>query len=71
MVVWIKLWMVSLSDKERYDLILVDEAHKFRNHRSQQFQNLQIICKSGRENIGNVLKALKKSSINFCNTIKQ
>ena len=42
------------NDKERYDLILVDEAHKFRNHRSQQFQNLQIICKSGRENIGNV-----------------
>lgn len=44
----------NYSDKERYDLILVDEAHKFRNHRSQQFQNLQIICKSGRENIGNV-----------------
>ncbi|MDI9312404.1 MAG: helicase-related protein [Limnohabitans sp.] len=43
----------NYSDKERYDLILVDEAHKFRNHRSQQFQNLQIICKSGRENIGN------------------
>lgn len=41
-------------DKERYDLILVDEAHKFRNHRSHQFENLQIICKSGRENIGAV-----------------
>lgn len=40
--------------KERYDLILVDEAHKFRNHRSQQFENLQVICKSGRENIGGV-----------------
>ena len=44
----------NYSDKERYDLILVDEAHKFRNHRSQQFQNLQIICKSGRENLGNI-----------------
>jgi len=44
----------NYNDKERYDLILVDEAHKFRNHRSQQFQNLQIICKSGRENIGNI-----------------
>ncbi|MFN0201110.1 MAG: helicase-related protein, partial [Bacteroidia bacterium] len=43
-----------LNDKERYDLILVDEAHKFRNHQSNQFQNLQIICKSGRENIGGV-----------------
>lgn len=45
---------LSYADKERYDLILVDEAHKFRNHRSQQFENLQIICKSGRENIGGV-----------------
>lgn len=44
----------NYSDKERYDLILVDEAHKFRNHRSQQFENLQIICKSGRENIGGI-----------------
>lgn len=41
-------------DKERYDLILVDEAHKFRNHKSQQSENLQIICKSGRENIGGI-----------------
>lgn len=44
----------NYADKERYDLILVDEAHKFRNHRSQQFENLQVICKSGRENIGNI-----------------
>lgn len=29
-----------------YDLILVDEAHRYRNHTSQMFQNLQIICKS-------------------------
>src|SRR5690606_5315121 len=41
----------NYADKERYDLILVDEAHKFRNHKSQQFENLQVICKSGRENI--------------------
>lgn len=44
----------NYADKERYDLILVDEAHKFRNHKSQQFENLQIICKSGRENIGGI-----------------
>jgi superfamily II DNA/RNA helicase len=44
----------NFADKERYDLILVDEAHKFRNHKSQQFENLQVICKSGRENIGGV-----------------
>jgi superfamily II DNA/RNA helicase len=42
------------NDKESYDLILVDEAHKFRNHRSQQFENLQVICKSGRENVGGI-----------------
>ncbi|MGV3632259.1 MAG: helicase-related protein [Bacteroidota bacterium] len=44
----------NYEDKERYDLILVDEAHKFRNHSSKQFQNLEIICKSGREIIGNI-----------------
>ena len=44
----------NYADKERYDLILVDEAHKFRSHTSQQFQNLQVICKSGREFIGNI-----------------
>lgn len=43
-----------LKYKEKYDLVLVDEAHKFRNHTSRQFQNLQIICKSGRENTGNI-----------------
>lgn len=50
----------NYADKERYDLILVDEAHKFRNHRSQQFENLQVICKSGRESIGNVEGIEKK-----------
>lgn len=50
----------NYADKERYDLILVDEAHKFRNHRSQQFQNLQILCKAGREHIGNVEGLEKK-----------
>jgi superfamily II DNA/RNA helicase len=50
----------NYDDKERYDLILVDEAHKFRNHRSQQFQNLQIICKAGREHIGNINGIEKK-----------
>jgi len=50
----------NYADKERYDLILVDEAHKFRNHRSQQFQNLQILCKAGREQIGNVEGLEKK-----------
>lgn len=42
------------SPKEDYDLILVDEAHKFRNQTSQMFQNLQLICKAGRANEGMV-----------------
>ncbi|RPI19829.1 MAG: helicase [Ignavibacteriae bacterium] len=46
--------------KEEYDLILVDEAHKFRNHRSQMFNNLQLICKSGRRNGGLVQGNKKK-----------
>jgi type I site-specific restriction endonuclease len=32
--------------KEDYDLVLVDEAHRYRNHTSQMFGNLQRICKA-------------------------
>lgn len=38
--------------KGEYDLILVDEAHRYRNHTSQMFQNLQSICKSPRTGEG-------------------
>ncbi len=38
--------------KEEYDLILVDEAHRYRNHTSQMFNNLQRICKSRRSGDG-------------------
>lgn len=38
--------------KEEYDLILVDEAHRYRNHTSQMFQNLQLICKAPRTGDG-------------------
>lgn len=46
--------------KEDYDLILVDEAHKFRNHKSNMFNDLQVICKSPRSVEGNVRGARKK-----------
>lgn len=46
--------------KEDYDLILVDEAHKFRNHKSRMFNDLQVICKSGRSIEGNVSGLRKK-----------
>jgi len=41
-------------EKEDYDLILVDEAHRYRNHESRMFQNLQRICKSPRRSNGHV-----------------
>jgi superfamily II DNA/RNA helicase len=39
-------------NKEDYDLVIVDEAHKFRNYKTGAFQNLQLICKSPRANMG-------------------
>ncbi|MCS7074564.1 MAG: DEAD/DEAH box helicase family protein, partial [Bacteroidia bacterium] len=47
-------------NKEEYDLIIVDEAHKFRNHTTGVFQNLQLICKSPRTNIGLIEGVQKK-----------
>lgn len=40
--------------KEDYDLIIVDEAHKFRNHTSGAFDQLQKICKAPRTNKGTI-----------------
>lgn len=39
-------------NKEEYDLIIVDEAHKFRNHTTGAFNHLQLICKSPRAHKG-------------------
>ncbi|PKQ68345.1 helicase-related protein [Raineya orbicola] len=47
-------------NKEEYDLIIVDEAHKFRNHTTGAFQNLQLICKSPRANKGHIEGLQKK-----------
>ncbi|MCW5962237.1 MAG: hypothetical protein KIS76_18900 [Pyrinomonadaceae bacterium] len=48
--------------KEEYDLVLVDEAHRYRNHTSQMFDNLQRICKSPRSGEG-LIKGNKKKVI--------
>ncbi len=48
--------------KEDYDLIIVDEAHKFRNYQTGAFQNLQLICKSPRANKG-LIDGLQKKVI--------
>jgi len=46
--------------KEDYDLILVDEAHRYRNHTSQMFSQLQRICKAPRNGEGLVPGTKKK-----------
>jgi superfamily II DNA/RNA helicase len=47
-------------NKEEYDLVIADEAHKFRNHTTGAFQNLQLICKSPRVNKGFISGLQKK-----------
>jgi superfamily II DNA/RNA helicase len=46
--------------KEDYDLVLVDEAHRYRNHTSQMFGNLQRICKAPRNGDGLISGTKKK-----------
>ena len=48
-------WLV-----EDYDLIIVDEAHKFRNHTSGAFDQLQKICKAPRASKGLIEGEKKK-----------
>ncbi len=49
-------------EKEEYDLVLVDEAHKYRNHTSQSFGLLQQICKAPRAEEG-IVKGKRKKVI--------
>lgn len=45
---------------EEYDLVLVDEAHKFRSHTTNSFEELQQICKMPRIDTGNIAGYKKK-----------
>ena len=45
---------------DEYDLVLVDEAHKFRNHTTGAFQELQEICKMPRAGNGYIPGYKKK-----------
>lgn len=45
---------------DEYDLILVDEAHKFRSHTTAAFEQLQEICKMPRIENGNIPRYKKK-----------
>lgn len=44
----------------KYDLIVVDEAHNFRNVSAQKFQDLQKLCKTGRTNLGRLNDSANK-----------
>ncbi len=50
----------KIKHPEDYDLIIVDEAHKFRSDESEMFHQLQKICKTKRKRQGNDLSDKKK-----------
>ena len=50
----------EIWNAEEYDLVLVDEAHKFRNHTTGAFQQLQEICKMPRLETGYIPGYKKK-----------
>lgn len=45
---------------EDFDLIVVDESHKFRNTSSEQYALLELICKTPRKKLGNDNRSRKK-----------
>ena len=55
-----KLKQVLDNGPENYDLIVVDEAHGFRNLSSQKFQDLQTLCKTKRINLGRLNASANK-----------
>ena len=50
----------SYNDPEDYDLIIVDESHKFRTDSSQMYALLQLITKTPRKNLGRDIDRNKK-----------
>ncbi len=50
----------QVKHPEDYDLIIVDEAHKFRSDESERFNQLQKICKTPRKRKGNDGSTQKK-----------
>ncbi len=50
----------NYREPREYDLVIVDEAHNYRNDGSQAYKWLQIICKSPRANRGRVEGIHKK-----------
>lgn len=42
----------TIEHPENYDLVIVDEAHKFRSDTSRMFDQLQRLCKTDRKRVG-------------------
>lgn len=55
-----KLRQVLDNAPENYDLIVVDEAHGFRNTTAQKFKDLQTLCKTKRFNLGKLRASADK-----------
>lgn len=53
----------KVRSPERYDLVIVDEAHRFRNDSSGAFDLLQRLCKTDTRRIGDDGKPLRKKVI--------
>ena len=53
----------KVRNAERYDLVIVDEAHRFRNDSAGAFDLLQRICKTSTRRMGDDGKPLRKKVI--------
>lgn len=51
---------INYSNPEDYDLIVVDESHKFRSATSNMYGLLELICKTPRLTVGNDINRKKK-----------
>lgn len=49
-----------MNNRDEYDLILIDEVHRFRNDTSSMYDKLQRVCKAKRKNAGGVKGSVKK-----------
>ena len=63
--------MHKINDPEKYDLIIVDEAHKFRNDSADAYNELQNFAKQKTKQVlKDGTRADKKSNAYYCDTIK-
>ncbi len=51
---------INYNNPENYDLIVVDESHKFRSATSNMYGLLELICKTPRISVGNDINRKKK-----------